>query len=72
MHEKQHRVARRGFLAGAGVVAAAAGAAALTSRTATPPAQSASRPEPASEPADDGQGYRVSEHVRKYYRTTLV
>lgn len=69
MKEKQHRVARRHFLAGAGVVAAAAGATALTSRTPAAPVAVV----PAAEPAPvDGKGYRVSEHVRKYYRTTLV
>lgn len=69
MKEKQHRVARRHFLAGAGVVAAAAGAAAMTARTPAAPAAAVQLPDP--EPTDS-KGYRVSEHVRKYYRTTLV
>lgn len=44
MKEKETRVARRHFLAGAGVVAAAAGAAALTARTpAAPPVRSPRR-----------------------------
>ncbi|GAA0793608.1 formate dehydrogenase [Cupriavidus gilardii] len=69
MKEKETRVARRHFLAGAGVVAAAAGAAALTARTPAAPAGAIPAPEPT---AADSNGYRVSEHVRKYYRTTLV
>jgi hypothetical protein len=71
MKEKQPRVARRTFLAGAGVVAAAAGAASLTARGPATPAQHAAIPEPADVPSDNN-GYRVSEHIRKYYRTTLV
>lgn len=71
MKVKQPRVARRTFLAGAGVVAAAAGAASLTARGPAAPAQSAVIPEPTDVPSDN-KGYRVSEHIRKYYRTTLV
>ncbi|MGY8523724.1 twin-arginine translocation signal domain-containing protein [Paracidovorax citrulli] len=69
MKEKQTRVARRNFLAGAGVVAAAAGTAALTSHT--PALAPLANSTPDAAPADS-KGYRISEHVRKYYRTTLV
>ena len=71
MREKPTRVARRSFLAGAGVVAAATGAAALTARGPALPDQAAALPESADTPSDS-KGYRVSEHIRKYYRTTLV
>ena len=71
MKETQPRVARRTFLAGAGVVAAAAGAATLTAHGPTAPVRNAALPEPADVPSDN-KGYRVSEHIRKYYRTTLV
>ncbi|CAG9180120.1 formate dehydrogenase [Cupriavidus pinatubonensis] len=71
MKETQPRVARRTFLAGAGVVAAAAGAASLTARGPAAPAGIAAIPEPSDAPSDN-KGYRVSEHIRKYYRTTLV
>jgi len=71
MKETQPRVARRSFLAGAGVVAAAAGAASLTARGPAVPVQSAAIPESTDVPSDQA-GYRVSEHIRKYYRTTLV
>ncbi|KUE90307.1 formate dehydrogenase [Cupriavidus necator] len=71
MTEKQTRVARRTFLAGAGVVAAATGAAALTARGPAMPDQAAALPEP-TDPPSASKGYRVSDHIRKYYRTTLV
>ena len=69
MKDKQTRVARRNFLAGAGVVAAAAGTAALTARAPVAPPSVTAVPDVTP---GDSQGYRVSEHVRKYYRTTLV
>lgn len=71
MKETQPKVARRTFLAGAGVVAAAAGAVSLSGRGPAVPAQSAALPEPTDVPSDN-KGYRVSQHIRKYYRTTLV
>lgn len=71
MKPKETRVARRTFLAGAGVVAAATGAAALTVRGPATPVPAAALPEPADAPSDS-KGYRVSDHIRKYYRTTLV
>lgn len=72
MKDKQHRVARRTFLAGAGVVAAAAGAVAITARGPAAPSQPAAVPDLTPDVPADSQGYRVSEHIRKYYRTTLV
>jgi hypothetical protein len=71
MEDKQSRVARRAFLAGAGVVAAA-GAAAVVTRGQPALAEAiAPQAEPA-DPAPGSDGYRVSAHIRKYYRTTLV
>ena len=69
MKHDQPKLARRGFLAGAGVIAAAAGAAALT-RPATEAALSAAPATPES--SGDATGYQVSEHIRKYYKTTLI
>ncbi|WP_458761872.1 formate dehydrogenase [Cupriavidus basilensis] len=72
MKDKQPKAARRAFLAGTGVVAAAGAAAALTSRGPAMPAAprlAAAIPDVTS---TDGDGYRVTEHIRKYYRTTLV
>lgn len=61
--------ARRGFLLGAGAAgvagaaatAIAAGQAALPAEAIAPPAA-----------GDEQRGYRVSEHVRHYYRTTTI
>lgn len=69
MKNDQPKLARRGFLAGAGVIAAAAGAATLT-RPATEVALSATPT--ASDTTGDANGYRISEHIRKYYKTTLI
>jgi nitrous oxide reductase len=71
MKDEQHRVARRTFLAGAGVVAAAGAAAALTSRGPAVPNTATTTAIPRVTPSDN-KGYRVTEHIRKYYRTALV
>lgn len=61
---------RRRFLMGAAVAAAAAGTAATASHLAQTPAASVV---PQAEPADDGAtGYRLTEHIRKYYKTTWI
>ena len=60
---------RRRFLMGA-AVAAAAGPAATANHLAHAYIASAT---PQAEPADDGAtGYRLSEHIRKYYKTTWI
>ncbi|WP_454764725.1 formate dehydrogenase [Cupriavidus campinensis] len=73
MKDKQSRVARRTFLAGAGVVAAA-GAAVVATRGQSALADAIAQPKAAdtADPAPDSPGYRVSAHIRKYYRTTLI
>ena len=71
MEDKQPRVARRTFLAGAGVVAAAGAAAVVTRGHPALSEAIAPKAEP-DDPAPDSNGYRVSAHIRKYYRTTLV
>jgi hypothetical protein len=63
---EQSKIARRTFFAGLGLAAAAGVAAKLTSRPAVP---LSAEPAPA-EP--QGDGYRLTEHVRKYYRTTTI
>jgi hypothetical protein len=68
MSESQAKPSRRGFMWGTAAAGAAAAAVATlpkaptseTTATETPPA-----------PAKGG-GYRLSEHVKKYYRTTQV
>lgn len=61
----QSKTGRRSFITGLGALAAAGVAAKMAARppeTAPPPA-----PEP---PA--GAGYRLTEHIQKYYRTTKI
>ncbi len=61
---------RRRFLMGAAVAAAAAGTAATASHLAQAPVAAAT---PQAAPADDGAiGYRLTEHIRKYYKTTWI
>jgi hypothetical protein len=62
---EQNKIARRSFFAGLGLVATAGIAAKLAPKTVTPIAESAS-----AEP--QGDGYRLTEHVKKYYRTTTI
>jgi hypothetical protein len=64
MAEKS-KVARRSFFAGLGLIAAAGIAAKLSPTTVVPPAASTPK-----EP--EGDGYRLTEHVKKYYRTTAI
>lgn len=58
------KIARRSFFAGLGLVAAAGVAVKLSA------APQAALPAEPVEPA--GSGYRLTEHVKKYYRTTTI
>jgi hypothetical protein len=62
---KTGRITRRRFLTAAGLTGAAA-AAALAGRPGQPSAGGASRS------GVQESGYRVTEHVRRYYETTKV
>lgn len=62
---EQTKIARRSFFAGLGLVAAAGVAVKLAPSTAV----EAITAEPA-EP--EGKSYRLTEHVKKYYRTTTI
>ena len=62
---EQKKIARRSFFAGLGLVAAAGVAAKLA-----PSAAVETLTGQAAEP--DGKSYRLSEHVKKYYRTTTI
>lgn len=57
----QEKIARRRFFGALGLVATAAAAVKLSSDTVASEA-----PKPA------GDGYRLTEHVKKYYRTTTI
>ncbi|WUR15296.1 hypothetical protein E7V67_009370 [[Empedobacter] haloabium] len=62
----QSKPTRRAFFAGLGAVAAAGVAVKLAGKPAEPVA---AEPAP-SEP--EGTSYRLSEHVKKYYRTAKI
>ena len=67
---KSDRLSRRRLFAGAGTAGAlAAAAVALPALKPAPDAAVASAPKPAP---DKGGGYRVTQHVLDYYRTTRV
>ena len=69
MSEGQSKPSRRGFMLGAAVAGAATAAVVTLPKTPTPEAPVAEQEPPAPE---RGGGYRVSEHVKRYYKTTLV
>jgi hypothetical protein len=62
---EQNKIARRSFFAGLGLVAAAGVAAKLSPKSV---AQAATAP-PGEPPGDS---YRLTEHIKKYYRTTNI
>lgn len=66
MAEEKKQPARRSFLAGLGLAAAAGVAAKLSSTNSVPDLAEAAPAEP------EGDGYRLTEHIRKYYRTTTL
>ncbi|HEY0586732.1 MAG TPA: hypothetical protein VGD52_11405 [Pseudoduganella sp.] len=65
MMSTQSKSGRRSFFTGMGALAAAGIAAKMASSPpgTTPPAE----PEP-----PPGSGYRLTEHIQKYYRTTKI
>ena len=60
-------LSRRTLFAGAGTVGALAAAAAVMPGTKSVPAVAASAAD-----AAEGDGYRLTEHVKRYYQTTRV
>ena len=65
---RQVQPSRRGFMLGAAVAGAATAAVVTLPAPPTPELPVAENP-PAPE---GGGGYRLSEHVKRYYKTTLV
>lgn len=61
---------RRGFVLGAAVAGAAA--AAVATLPATQPTAPQAGPEPVPTPPANGGGYRVSEHIQRYYKTARI
>jgi len=64
---EQAKIPRRTFFAGLGLAAAAGVAAKLAPESATSAITNVLSPQ---EP--DGDSYRLTEHVKKYYRTTTI
>ena len=69
MSESQPKSRRRGFMLGAAVAGAAAAAVATLPKT---PVTETPMAEPKPPAPENGGGYHVSEHVKRYYKTTLV
>ena len=68
MPDSQPKPSRRGFVFGAATAGAAAAAVATLPQVQQSEAQApALKPPPAN-----GGGYQLTEHVKQYYRTTLV
>jgi len=68
MQDSQSKPSRRGFFFGAAATGAAAAAVvAMPGATLPEAAQPARKPAP-----ENGGGYTLSEHVKRYYKTTLV
>ncbi len=68
MQDSQPKPSRRGFFFGAAVTGAAAAAVVALPRVTASQAEVA-EPKPAPE---RGGGYSLSEHVKRYYKTTRV
>jgi hypothetical protein len=68
MSSTQSKLSRRTLFAGAGTVGALAAAASLV------PAVRDAAPEPATsrKPPERGGGYELTEHVKRYYKTTRL
>lgn len=69
MSDSQTKPSRRGFMIGAAAAGAATAAVVTLPGVPTPQAALAEIKKPA--PARGG-GYHVSEHVKRYYKSTLV
>ncbi len=69
MSQSQRGLSRRTLFAGAGTAGAVAAVASLLPSAATVAPQTQQRSNPAPE---QGGGYSLSEHVKRYYKTTLV
>lgn len=68
MSDSKQTTSRRKFFVGAGAAGAAAAVAVVTQRVAEPVEHAQT---PRAKP-EKGGGYSLTEHVKHYYRTTLV
>ena len=68
MSETKRKLSRRHLFAAAGTAGAVAAVASLVPGAVQ---ETVAKPQ-AKEPPERGGGYRLSEHVKRYYQTTLV
>lgn len=68
MSEPKSKLSRRRLFVGAGTVGAAAAAASLVPGAVRETVETAQP----KEPPKRGGGYQLTEHVKQYYKTTLV
>lgn len=71
MQESQPKPSRRGFFFGAAATGAAAAAVVALPGITGAPAQEANLQTPGPAP-EKGCGYSLSEHVKRYYKTTRI
>ena len=64
--DKKNVIARRTFFSGLGMAAAGAAALKLSRTIPTPNVENPAPEEPS------GDGYRLTEHIKKYYRSTMI
>jgi hypothetical protein len=69
MSEGRNQPSRRGFMLGAAVAGAATAAVVTMPKTA---GTEAPVTEKAPTAPEKGGGYRLTEHVKRYYKTTLI
>ena len=69
MSDRKQPVGRRNLLAGAGTVGALAAAATALPLVQQAPADAKAG---APQPLDTEAGYRLTEHVKRYYRSTRI
>jgi hypothetical protein len=70
MKDPKAPIPRRGVIAGAGAVGAMAAVA--TVMPSAPQSSAASAGSDAAPPADAAPGYRLTEHIRRYYATARI
>jgi len=69
MSQPKSKLSRRTLFAGAGTAGAIAAAASLLPGAVQ---ETAATPEDGKEPPAKGGGYQLTEHVKQYYKSTLV
>lgn len=72
MSQKNPQISRRRFLAGAATAGAAAAGAAAGAVALPVTRDTVPTPEQAKPVPKNGGGYYLSEHVKRYYKTTLL